>query len=182
MIKVISILALLAVFILSNNACAQQAVAHDATAVLKDVTGREIGMANFHEDDNGLVHVDVRASGLLPGLHGIHIHEKGDCSPKFAAAGGHYNPLGKKHGLNNPDGPHAGDLPGLPVDGHRMGHLNTTTNLFSISPGPTTLLDSDGSAIVIHAGPDDQMTDPAGNSGDRVACGVIVAVPASVKK
>jgi len=180
--KILFILALLAVFILSNNVCAQQGITHDAFAVLSDANGREIGIANFTEDRIGLVHVNVRASGLSPGQHGIHIHEKGNCSPEFAAAGAHFNPLGKKHGLNNPDGPHAGDLPDLQVDENGVGHLNTTTDLFTISPGPTTLFDSDGSAIVIHTGPDDQVTDPAGNSGDRIACGVIMASPSGVKK
>lgn len=167
-------LSLLAVFILANSACAYQGIAHDASAIMKDANGHEIGIAYFNEDANGLVHIDVKASGLSPGQHGIHVHEKGNCSPTFAAAGSHYNPLHKKHGLNNPDGPHAGDLPDLQVDESGAGYLNTTSDRFTISAGPTSLFDSDGSAIVIHAGPDDQMTDPAGNSGDRVACGVIV--------
>jgi superoxide dismutase, Cu-Zn family len=171
--KVLFILVLLAVLILSDCACAQQMVDHDASAILKNAGGSEIGVANFTEDASGVVHVDVRASGLTPGLHGIHIHETGNCSPTFAAAGSHYNPSHKKHGLKNPDGPHAGDLPNLQVNENGTGYLNTTTDLFTISPGPTTLFDSDGSSIVIHAGPDDQVTDPAGNSGDRVACGTI---------
>jgi Cu-Zn family superoxide dismutase len=178
----ISIVVLLAVFILSASACARQGVTHDASAILKIVNGDVIGTADFTEDGNGVVHVDVRATGLSPGMHGIHIHETGNCSPTFAAAGSHFNPTHKKHGLNSPDGPHAGDLTDLQVDGNGTGYLNTTTDRFTLSPGPTTLFDNDGSAIVIHAGPDDQVTDPAGNSGDRVACGVIEAVPADVRK
>lgn len=144
-----------------------------ASAVLKDLDGNVVGNASFTEDERGLVRVDARVEGLPPGPHGIHIHEKGNCSPAFGAAGAHYNPLGKQHGLLNPKGPHAGDLPDIVVDGSGVGRLNVTTGLVTLSPGPTTLLDSDGSAIVIHAGPDDQVTDPAGHSGDRIACGVI---------
>jgi Cu-Zn family superoxide dismutase len=180
--RIILVLIVLAVMALPYSVCAQQGVTHDAYAILKDANGRETGIANFTEDSTGVVHIDVRASGLSPGLHGIHVHEKGNCSPTFAAAGGHFNPLGKHHGLKNPNGPHAGDLPNMQVNADGTGYLNTTTNRLTLSPGPTTVFDSDGSSLVIHAGQDDQMTDPAGNSGDRVACGIIVPGRADVKK
>ena len=180
--RLLIVLIVLAVMVLPYGACAQQGVTHNASAVLKDTNGREIGVASFTEDSRGVVHIDVRASGLSPGMHGIHIHEKGDCSPTFAAAGAHFNPQGKHHGLKNPDGPHAGDLPDLQVDANGVGYLNTTTDRFTLSASPTSVFDSDGSSLVIHSGPDDQMTDPAGNSGDRVACGVIVKGPPGVNK
>jgi Cu-Zn family superoxide dismutase len=113
-------------------------------------------------------------NGLKQGLHGIHIHENGVCvGPSFTSAGEHYNPLDKEHGLKNPKGPHAGDLPNLEVGADGKGHLSTSTKLVTLSPGKTTLFTSNGTALVIHAGTDDQMTSPAGNSGGRVACGVI---------
>lgn len=169
----IYILAMIVAVSLTTVAYAQGDNVQEATAVLKDTNGTEVGYANFTEDDIGRVHVDVKVKGLSPGQHGIHIHEVGKCSPNFTAAGQHYNPLGKEHGLLNPKGPHAGDLPNIEINDGGMGYLNVTTGLFTLSPGPTTLFDDDGSAIVIHSGPDDQVTDPAGASGDRIACGVI---------
>ncbi len=155
------------------GAYARNAGGPKATAVMKDMNGNDIGIARFTEDDIGAVHIDVSVKGISPGKHGIHIHEIGKCDPTFAAAGAHYDPAGKKHGLSNPEGPHAGDLPELNVSETGEGRLSTTTILVTLSPGKTTLLDKDGSALVIHAGPDDQMTDPTGNSGDRIACGII---------
>jgi len=144
-----------------------------------DVSGATIGWVRLVEDGAGIVHVNVHVAGLTPGLHGIHIHAIGACSPTFAAAGGHYNPLGHEHGLDNPNGAHAGDVPNLIVNTEGLGHLDATTDGVTISSGPTTLFDSTigavGSACIIHAGEDDQFSQPTGNSGDRVACAVIVA-------
>jgi Cu-Zn family superoxide dismutase len=169
---------LLAVFMaiaLATGVYAQSDNVVHASAILKDTNGTEVGQARFTEDDNGLVRIEVYVKGISPGSHGIHIHEAGNCSPPFASAGSHYNPLGKHHGLKNPEGAHAGDLPEILVNETGEGYLSTTTGRVTLSPGPTTIFDSDGSALVIHARPDDQMTDPAGNSGERIACGVIEA-------
>lgn len=145
-----------------------------ATAVMKDAKGNTVGLVTFTEECSGLVRINVNVKGLTPGLHGIHIHEKGDCTgPSFTSAGGHYNPLGKEHGLKNPEGPHAGDLPNLKVGEDGRGCMNVTTDLVTLSPGPTTLFPANGTALIIHAGPDDQITDPAGDSGSRIVCGVI---------
>lgn len=154
--------------------------ARHASAAFIDATGAAVGWARLVEDATGVLHVNVHVEGLPPGDHGIHIHAIGACSPTFAAAGGHYNPLGDQHGLHNPDGPHAGDLPNLTVDPHGNGHLDATTDRVTLSPGPTTLFDTtagaEGSAFIIHANEDDQVTDATlGGSGARIACAVIHA-------
>jgi Cu-Zn family superoxide dismutase len=118
----------------------------------------------------------VQVEGLAPGRHGIHLHAIGQCvGPAFASAGGHHNPLGVQHGLDNPAGAHAGDLPNLEVNVAGRGHLDAVSHHAALSDGPVSLLDADGSAIVIHASEDDQVTNPTGNSGARIACGVIEA-------
>ena len=127
------------------------------------------------------MHVNVQVQGLSTGLHGIHIHAVGSCvAPTFASAGGHYNPLAHQHGLENPNGPHAGDLPNLIVDETGHGRLQARTDRVTLTAGTATLLDGDGSAFIIHANRDDQVTDAGnGGSGARIACAVIVARRAS---
>lgn len=173
-ILVVSLVFLIALALASSVYARNDSAAH-ASAVLTDVNGQAIGFARFTEDATGRVHVNVHVRGIAPGPHGIHIHAVGSCTPTFAAAGSHHNPLGHQHGLESPHGAHAGDLPNLTVNGASVGHLNTTTDRATLSPGPTSVFDADGSALVIHAAPDDQVTDPTGNSGDRIACGVIVS-------
>jgi Cu-Zn family superoxide dismutase len=150
-----------------------------ANAAIVDATGASIGFARFTEDATGVLHVSVHVKGLAPGLHGIHIHAIGTCTlgttPTFSSAGSHHNPLGRVHGLLASGGPHAGDLPNLEVNEDGVGHLDGTTTEATLSAGTLSLFDTDGSAIVIHALTDDQVTNPTGNSGARVACGVIVA-------
>jgi Cu-Zn family superoxide dismutase len=150
--------------------------ARHASATFVDATGATVGWARLVEDATGRVHVNIHVKGLAPGLHGVHIHAVGSCSPTFAAAGGHYNPLAHEHGLENPAGPHAGDLPNLVVNGAGVGHLDATTDRVTLSPGTATLFDATGSAFIIHANPDDQLTDATnGGSGARIACAVIEA-------
>jgi len=142
--------------------------------------GRRSGMlmvfvAALTQHHDGGVRIFVWAKDLTPGKHGIHIHSVGNCDPAggFVAAGSHFNPEAKPHGLSNPSGPHAGDSPNLRVRPVGLGVLRVLNARVSLGEGPTSLFDADGSAIVIHAGEDDQMTDPTGNSGARIACGVI---------
>lgn len=170
----------IAVLVMATAGSAIGRSASHASGTFVDATGQTIGWVRLVEDATGMVHVNVHVAGLTPGLHGIHIHGVGACAPTFAAAGGHYNPLGLQHGLFNPNGAHAGDLPNLIVNGDGIGHLDATTSGVTISDGPTTLFDSTasavGSAFIIHAMEDDQKTDATnGNSGVRVACAVIEA-------
>lgn len=175
--KMFMLLAAFALVALASSVYARNDGAEHASAVLKDPAGAVIGFASFTEDATGIVHVNVHVEAISPGLHGTHIHAVGSCDgttvPPFASAGGHFNPGGGQHGLDNPAGPHAGDLPNLTVNEAGVGHLNATTDRVTLSPGWRSLFDADGSALVIHADPDDQATDPTGNSGGRVACGII---------
>jgi Cu-Zn family superoxide dismutase len=136
--------------------------------------GQPVGWARFVEDGTGIVHVNVHVRGMSPGLHGIHIHAVGLCEPTtFGSAMGHHNPRTVVHGLDSATGGHAGDLPNLTVNAAGIGRLDAKTDRATLSAGLTSVFDGNGSALVIHAGPDDQITDPTGNSGGRVACGVI---------
>lgn len=144
-----------------------------ATADLRNAAGDRAGRVRVWEDADG-VRILARVRDLPPGQHGIHLHAVGKCDPPdFATAGGHFNPAGKQHGLKNPAGSHAGDLPNLEVAADGRGGLNYVTRLVTLGSGPTSLFGPDGSALVIHASPDDEVTDPSGNSGGRIACGII---------
>ena len=144
-----------------------------ATAELKNAKGEAVGVARLWEDEGGVrFYADVR--NIPAGKHGLHLHAVGKCDPpEFTTAGGHFNPEGKKHGLANPDGPHAGDLPNLDVAANGTGQLHYHVRRVTLGAGPASLLDADGTAVVIHANPDDNTTDPTGNSGGRIACGII---------
>jgi Cu-Zn family superoxide dismutase len=146
-----------------------------AEAVLYDSEGRRIGEATFAEIvDDPVVVLRLQAWGLPPGIHGLHIHESGVCeSPAFETAGGHFNPFRKKHGLKNPDGPHAGDLPNLIVPENGKVLVTLAIRRVTLGEGKNSLLSVQGTSLVIHADPDDGQTDPEGNSGSRIACGVI---------
>jgi len=168
-------LALLVTLLFAAAGCAaMQPAATTATAELRNPQGQPVGTATLTEVAGG-VRIVVEARGLPPGEKGVHIHAVGKCDPPdFMSAGAHFNPDGKKHGLQNPEGPHAGDLPNITITAAGTGRLETTNNRITLGPGPTSLFDADGSALVIHAAPDDMKTDPTGNSGARIACGVIV--------
>lgn len=166
----------LAILGLTGGSVAASGASH-ASALIINGDNETIGWARFTEDAAGRLHVNVKVSGLTPGLHGIHIHATGVCTaPAFTSAGTHHNPLGALHGLDDPAGAHAGDLPNMVVNGAGRGHLNTVSDRATLSPGPLSVFDGNGSAIVIHADEDDQeSTSATGNSGARVACGVIEA-------
>ena len=146
-----------------------------AVARLVDASGNPVGNVLLSQD-RGSVRILLDVNGLPPGDKAVHIHEVGQCDgPSFESAGAHFNPTRAEHGTSNPRGPHAGDLPDVTVNSAGKGHLEVSAKLVTLDKkAPASLLDADGSAIVIHAAPDDFKTDPTGNSGARIACGVIV--------
>jgi len=147
-----------------------------ASAQLVDRNGKAVGTATFRDAAGGVV-VNVEVKAMSPGLHAVHVHAVGKCEgPAFTSAGGHFNPAQRKHGLKSPDGPHAGDLPNMYVAKDGSGRFEALTDQITLTAGErSSVFDSDGSALVIHAGVDDYTTDPTGNAGDRAACGVIAA-------
>jgi Cu-Zn family superoxide dismutase len=146
---------------------------HGGVAELASADGKKHGTATFDES-GGKVRIVVDADGLFPGKHGVHIHAIGMCQdPAFMSAGGHFNPTMKKHGLDSADGSHGGDLPNLEADKNGKAHYDVTTDRVTLGSGNLSVFDTDGSTLVIHEKEDDQKTDPAGDSGARVLCGVI---------
>ena len=146
-----------------------------AHAKLINAEGKEIGEATLREVEGG-VEIRLVASALPPGEHGFHIHENGVCEPPdFKTAGGHFNPTGKQHGRENPMGHHVGDLPNITVKDDGTVEVTTIIEEATLSEGPNSLLKPGGTAVMIHEKPDDNKTDPAGNAGARIACGVIQA-------
>jgi Cu-Zn family superoxide dismutase len=165
-----------ALLILIGGKAYGQPKAGDPTgsATIINSKGEPVGSARLTQGPQSVT-IAVEVSQLPPGMHGFHIHAIGKCDPPdFQTAGGHFNPFGKKHGLKNAEGPHAGDLPNLEVGPDGKGRIEATIGGLTLGKeGFAILLDPNGTAVVIHAGPDDEMTDPAGNSGARIACGVI---------
>ena len=146
-----------------------------AEAVIKDAEGKTIGTARLDQQAKG-VRIRLNAKNLPPGDHGFHIHETGLCeAPKFTSAGGHFNPTKKHHGSESPDGAHVGDLKNLTVEASGSAKVDRMIDQASLSEGPNNLLKQGGTAIIVDAKPDDYKTDPTGNAGDRIACGVITA-------
>jgi Cu-Zn family superoxide dismutase len=159
----------------TNGTASGGSSAASATAMLTDAGGAGKGTASVSQSAEGLRLV-VEASGLSQGAHGLHLHMTGRCDPPdFTSAGSHWNPGGKMHGRDNPAGLHLGDLPNLLVGTDGRGRLEATIPGATLTGGATPLLNADGAALVVHAGPDDYKTDPSGNSGGRIACGVLAA-------
>jgi Cu-Zn family superoxide dismutase len=152
-------------------------------AKVKIINGnrQDVGEATLSESPSGvLIRLSLRAKpeGISPGTHAIHIHNVGKCEPPFKSAGEHFDPTNKKHGYFSKDGKHIGDLPNIHVPENAPLIVEFLVPQLSLGGGRYSVFDSDGSALVIHQGADDYMTDPAGNSGDRVACGVIESAAA----
>ncbi|CAN5871058.1 N/A [soil metagenome] len=138
--------------------------------------GQPTGGARIEPEGAG-VRISIRVTNLTPGQeHGLHVHETGRCDPPgFETAGGHFAPAGRQHGFENPQGPHAGDLPNIRANQEGVADTSFVTSSVSLTQGvATSLIRTGGTALMVHAGPDDYRTDPSGNSGDRIACGVIL--------
>jgi Cu-Zn family superoxide dismutase len=147
-----------------------------AMAKLLNAEGETTGIAVLTEGSAG-VRIAVNVKGIAPGEHAFHIHSAGSCKPPdFKSAGGHFNPFGRKHGIRNPDGAHAGDLPNVLAGPDGTAASVMLAPLATLEAGKNSLFRPGGTAIVIHAGHDDYLSDPAGNAGPRIACGVIKRV------
>jgi Cu-Zn family superoxide dismutase len=154
---------------------------HQARAEIKNAAGNGIGSAALRESKDGVV-ITVNVKALPPGLHAMHLHAVGKCEgPAFTSAGPHVNPLNKHHGLTHPAGPHAGDLPDMYVQKNGVGRYEVLADSVTLGSAETSIFDADGTALILHATADDNSTDPAGNAGDRIACGVLTKAAARKK-
>ena len=163
---------LVAACLVSFQATAQTPT--NAKAVLKDAQGKDVGRVELVQMPHGVL-LKMSLKGFPAGERAFHIHAVGKCEPPFTTAGPHFNPGSKKHGMAAADGAHAGDMPNLHVPASGELSIEIANPMISLAKGaPHSVFDADGSAIVIHAAADDYKSDPAGNAGDRIACGVIV--------
>jgi Cu-Zn family superoxide dismutase len=156
---------------------ASAVLAQRAGTSLRNAQGQVIGEATAVRAGN-VVRVRINVRGFSPGVHGVHLHQAGRCDgPDFASAGPHWNPTSHQHGRLNQQGPHLGDLPNLQVGANGSGRIDFAVPVpAGTAAGANPLLDADGTAVVIHAAADDLRTDPSGNSGARIACGVLIPV------
>lgn len=151
-----------------------QAQAVSASANMIDLDEREVGTVTFQATRSGMLRVIVELTDLPPGTLGFHVHQMGECSiaDGFKSAGGHYaGDAG--HGVESEGGPHPGDFPNIHVAENGVARVEFFTDRLSLGDGDNPLMDADGSAVIVHSGPDDYTSQPAGNAGDRIACGVI---------
>ncbi len=172
------LLSLLLVAALAACSSEPAAPALAAKADLLDITGKKVGSATLTEVDGG-VKIVIDVQGAPAGTHALHIHNVGQCheaadKAPFAKAGPHFNPFGKEHGIDNPKGPHAGDLPNFEVKADGTAHIEVVAKLVTLKEGMTnSLFQVGGTCLMIHEKPDDNKSDPAGNAGTRWACGTI---------
>ncbi|WP_181708252.1 superoxide dismutase family protein [Chthonobacter rhizosphaerae] len=163
---------LAAALLLAGTAASSAASGDTAAAEIKGLDGAAHGSLTFTETPHGVL-VRGELTDLPAGPHGFHVHAVGQCEPPFTSAGGHFNPTDRKHGFMAEEGHHAGDLPNLHATDGNPVTVEAMLHDVSLSQGDAALLDDDGASVVIHAKADDHATDPAGDSGDRIACGVL---------
>ena len=145
-----------------------------AKVTLNDAAGKAVGTALITDKSGSGVTVKLEVKGLPPGEHALHFHQTAKCEgPAFTTAGGHFNPAGKKHGMQNPDGPHAGDMNNFTVKPNGTAKVTISDANVNLGDGPNSLYSNGGTALMIHAAADDMKSDPAGNAGARIACGTI---------
>ncbi|WP_156290122.1 superoxide dismutase family protein [Oceanobacillus salinisoli] len=147
----------------------------DVLVDLKNADGQVVATASLVETEDTGVNIAIKGENLPPGAHGFHIHENGSCeAPDFESAGGHFNPTGDNHGFDDPDGRHAGDLENLKVAENGKIYTEVRADMVTLEKGKeNSLLNEDGTSLVIHAEADDYKSQPSGNAGERIACGVI---------
>lgn len=145
-----------------------------ASANMIDTNEQETGTVTFNTTRSGMLHVIVELTGLPPGPHGFHVHETGECNVAegFSTAGGHYAGSAS-HGVESDGGPHPGDFPNIHAAENGVVKVEFFTDRLSMDEGDNPLMDADGSAVIVHSGADDYTSQPSGDAGDRIACGVI---------
>jgi superoxide dismutase, Cu-Zn family len=161
------------VFVCASTAALAQ-TPQQAEATFHNQQGQVVGTATLTQTASGAL-MEIELSNIPEGEHGFHIHESGVCDPAdgFKSAGGHFEPAQHQHGYMAADGPHAGDMPNQFAGSDGRLAANVLNSNVTISDGPTSVLDADGSAIIVHAKPDDYTSQPTGDAGDRIACAVI---------
>ena len=164
----IASIAALAVLLGAGTASAQTKLVD-----LKDAKGNSVGVAMISPARGGGVSIDLDVKGLPPGEHALHFHAVPKCEAPFTSAGGHFNPANKKHGMQNPEGPHAGDMNNFTVDAKGTAKTTIVNSKVTMGSEPNSIYANGGTALMIHAAADDMKSDPAGNAGARIACGVI---------
>jgi superoxide dismutase, Cu-Zn family len=157
----------------ASKAATKQVEVQPAKAALKSADGKDIGSAELTQTPAGVL-IKLAVKGLPPGEHAFHVHAVGKCEAPFTSAGGHFNPRGKKHGIAAAEGHHAGDMPNLHVPASGELVVEVVNAAITLAKGrPNSLFGKDGTALIIHAGKDDYKTDPTGDAGGRIACGIV---------